>query len=86
MAEPTGFKDKDHPDYVYKLSKVIYSLKQVPLAWYNELKNYLLTYGFRNSLANPSLFIYSHGPTLIYLLLYLDNIIVTGPSVSHLIV
>ncbi|XP_071726858.1 uncharacterized protein [Rutidosis leptorrhynchoides] len=34
---PPGFVSKKFPDYVYKLDKALYSLKQAPRAWYNTL-------------------------------------------------
>ena len=77
MAQPPGFVDKDQPSHVCRLRKAIYGLKQAPRAWYMELKQHLLNIGFVKSLADTSLFIYSHGTTLLYLLVYVDDIIVT---------
>ena len=34
VVQPTGFEDHHHLDYVYKLKKVMYGLKQSPCAWY----------------------------------------------------
>ena len=31
------FVDPTHPDFVFKLDKVLYSLKQAPRAWYEGL-------------------------------------------------
>lgn len=78
MAQPSGFIDKDRPTHVCRLRKAIYGLKQAPRAWYMELKQHLLNIGFVNSLADTSLFIYCHGTTLVYLLVYVDDIIVIG--------
>ena len=50
MAQPQGFTDTDHPNHVCRLRKAIYGLKQSPRAWYNELKQFLLTFGFRTPL------------------------------------
>nr|GEV99411.1 hypothetical protein [Tanacetum cinerariifolium] len=38
----------------------------------------LLDLGFKGSKTDPSLFIYSRGDTLLYILVYVDDIIVTG--------
>lgn len=78
MEQPPGFVDTDNPSFVCRLKKAIYGLKQAPRAWYTELKNYLLTVGFANSLADTSLFILRHGSSCIYLLVYVDDILVTG--------
>ncbi|GKF22312.1 retrovirus-related pol polyprotein from transposon TNT 1-94, partial [Tanacetum coccineum] len=34
VSQPEAFVDPDHPTYVYRLKKVLYSLKQAPWAWY----------------------------------------------------
>lgn len=59
MMQPPGFEDRGNPAAVCKLRKAVYGLKQALRAWYNELKSYLLSYGFRNSYADASLFIYN---------------------------
>lgn len=57
MSQPPGFIDKDRPNYVWKLHKTIYGLKQAQRAWYNKLRTFLTGNGFINSLADTSLFI-----------------------------
>lgn len=78
MAQPPGFVDQDRPDYVCKLRKAIYGLKQAPHAWYMELRSYLIEIGFSNSISDTSLFILHRGKSIIYVLVYVDDIIVTG--------
>lgn len=78
MAQPQGFVDKEIPDYVCRLRKPLYGLKQAPCAWYMSLKQHLLNTGFTNSLADTSLFIQHRGTTFTYVLVYVDDILVTG--------
>lgn len=78
MTQPPGFVDKDRPHHVCRLRKPIYGLKQAPRSWYMSLKQHLLQTGFTNSLADASLFIRSNGSLLTYVLVYVDDIIVTG--------
>ena len=58
VAQPPGFIDQDLPHHVCHLRKDLYGLKQAPRAWYQELRAFLVTQGFQNSLADASLFIY----------------------------
>lgn len=84
MEQPSRFIDPLKPDHVCKLNKAIYGLKQGPWAWYTKLKNFLCSYGFKMSLADPSLFLYkNHGITL-YLLIYVDDIILTRSNEAFL--
>jgi hypothetical protein len=46
MLQPPGFKDLSKPDYVCRLKKVIYGLKQALRAWYSALRSSLLQLGF----------------------------------------
>lgn len=80
VRQPPGFVYPDKPDYVCKLRKALYGLKQAPRAWYMELKRYLEEIGFKNSLADTSLFILQQKSLLVYVLVYVDDIIVTGNS------
>ncbi|KAH9658644.1 hypothetical protein KPL70_023573 [Citrus sinensis] len=78
MAQPQGFIDGDKPNYVCKLRKAIYGLKQAPRAWYNELRSFLIQFGFKNSMADTSLFVYNDDTHILYLIVYVDDLIITG--------
>ena len=83
MAQPQGMHNTDYPHHVYRLHKAIYGLKQDPRAWYHGLCTFLLSLGFVTSLAYSSLFVYSHGiNVLLYLLVYVDDLIITGSDPS----
>jgi transposase InsO family protein len=78
MEQPSGFVDKSHPELVCKLHKAIYGLKQAPRAWYTRLSQFLLDLGFTASFVDTSLFFHTNGSLKIFLLIYVDDIIVTG--------
>lgn len=78
MKQPLGFKDISKPEHVRRLKKAIYGLKQAIKAWYLALKNAIIHLGFQNSHANSSLFVYSHASTICNLLVYVDDLIITG--------
>jgi hypothetical protein len=56
VEQPPGFEDDKKPDYVYKLKKVLYGLKQVPRAWYERLWDFLLSKGFKMGKVDTTLF------------------------------
>ena len=48
--------------------------------WYQELRNYLLQMGCMNFVADTSVFVYINETHLVYILVYVDDIIITGSS------
>lgn len=77
VTQPPGYTNPDYPDHVWRLKKALYGLKQAPCAWYTELKQTLLGYGFHNSLADTSVFVFISGKKALYVLVYVDDIVVT---------
>ncbi|OMO82468.1 Integrase, catalytic core [Corchorus capsularis] len=84
MKQPAMFVDKNKPHHVCKLRKAIYGLKQAPKAWYLALSNFLKSYGFTNSVADTSLFIFHNDDCLLYMLVYVDDIVLTGNNSEFL--
>ncbi|WVZ55440.1 hypothetical protein U9M48_006100 [Paspalum notatum var. saurae] len=83
MRQPAGYIDKSQPpNYVCKLKKALYGLKQAPRAWHTRLTNKLQELGFKPSRADTSLFIFSHGGVTIYMLIYVDDIIIVNSTTS----
>jgi histone deacetylase 1/2 len=80
MSQPPGYEDNRHPGYVCKLDKALYGLKQAPRAWYARLSARLQSLGFIPSKADTSLFYYSRGKYILYVLVYVDDIIVASSS------
>ena len=80
MHQPLGFRDPTHPDHVCLLQKSLYGLKQAPRAWYQRFANFVTIIGFVNSISDSSLFIYCHGSDITYLLLYVNDFILTASS------
>ncbi|WVY97892.1 hypothetical protein V8G54_030043 [Vigna mungo] len=84
MLQPPGFVNKSFLDHVCRLKKALYGLKQAPRAWYTELRVFLLSLGFVNSTTYASIFIYQKLGSTLYLLVYVDDIILTGSSSTEL--
>jgi hypothetical protein len=80
MKQPPSFEDPSKPHYHCKLDKALYGLKQAPRAWYSRLSSKLQALGFVSSKADISLFMYKKGSITIFLLVYVDDIIVTSSS------
>ncbi|GKA77833.1 retrovirus-related pol polyprotein from transposon TNT 1-94 [Tanacetum coccineum] len=79
-----GFVDPYHPDQVYRLKKALYGLKQAPRAWYDELSKFLLSKGLSKGSINPTMFIIKHGKDILFVQIYVDDIIFgsTNPKLS----
>jgi histone deacetylase 1/2 len=82
MDQPPGYVDKTHPRYVCRLQKSLYGLKQAPRAWYSKLSTKLQELGFVPSRADTSLFIFQSAIITIYMLIYVDDIIIVGSRSS----
>jgi len=80
MQQPPGFEEPSKPNYVCKLDKALYGLKQAPRAWYSRLSAKLIALGFKASKADTSLFFYDKGGITIYILVYVDDIIVASST------
>ncbi|GJV84473.1 ribonuclease H-like domain-containing protein [Tanacetum coccineum] len=84
MHQPSGFTYSAHSDYVCLLQKSLYGLKQAPRAWFQRFSSYVIQAGFYHSKTDSSLFIFHKGPDTAYLLLFVDDIILTASSTSLL--
>ena len=80
MQQPPGFEDPNKPRYVCKLDKALYGLKQAPRAWYSRLSEKLVQLGFKASKADTSLFYFSKGGITMFVLVYVDDIIVASST------
>ena len=75
VAQPPGFEDTKHPDMVYKLNKALYGLKQAPRAWYDTLKDFLKSKGFKSGSLDPTLFTKTYDGELFVCQINVDDII-----------
>jgi len=70
------------------LHKALYGLKQAPRAWFSRLSTRLLELHFKSSKVDSSLFIYNAHGIQIFVLIYVDDIIITSShtgAISRLI-
>jgi histone deacetylase 1/2 len=80
MRQPLGFEDPSYSGYLCRLDKALYGIKQAPHAWHARLSFVLSTLGFTLSMANTSLFILRQPSFTVYLLVYVDDIILVSST------
>ncbi|GKD24564.1 ribonuclease H-like domain-containing protein [Tanacetum coccineum] len=84
MHQPLGFVDSRYPNYVCRLQRSLYGLKQAPRAWFHRFAAYATRVGFSLSKCDSSLFIYRSGTDTTFLLIYVDDIVLTASSTTLL--
>ncbi|XP_019414575.1 PREDICTED: uncharacterized protein LOC109326339 [Lupinus angustifolius] len=82
MVQPVGFHNGDK-NVVCKLYKALYGLKQAPRQWFKKLKCTIIQLGFHISRCDNSLFILITSTYKLFVLVYVDDIIVSGSSKSQ---
>jgi hypothetical protein len=75
VEQHPGFEDSEYPNHVYKLSKVLYGLKQASRAWYECLWDFLIANGFKVRKVDPTLFTKTIAKDLFVCQIYVDDII-----------
>ncbi len=74
MQQPEGYEVPGKEDHVCQLKKSIYGLKQSPRCWNKAFKEYLVSVGFRQSDADPCVFIHL-GDNFAIVAAYVDDLI-----------
>lgn len=78
LEQPPGYKVQGKEHLVCHLKKDLYGLKQVPCAWYSKINNYFLRHGFHRSTSDPNLYIKVEKDHAIFIVLYIDDLMITG--------
>jgi hypothetical protein len=81
LCHPPGF-EQGPAGTACHLKKALYGLKQAPRAWHLKLKEELLGMGFIESDADPGLFILHYKDRSVYVLVYVDDLLVAGKNLS----
>ncbi|GKE08910.1 retrovirus-related pol polyprotein from transposon TNT 1-94 [Tanacetum coccineum] len=80
VKQPLGFESSEFPDYVCKLDKALYRLKQAPKAWYETLCTFLIQNMFVRGRIDNTLFIYRFKGDVLLVQVYVDDIIFGSTS------
>ena len=81
MRPPAGLFSKP-TSTVCKLRRSLYGLKQAPRAWYAKFASTLLDFEFIKSKYDASLFLRTTTAGDVFVLVYVDDIVITGTDLS----
>ena len=85
IFQPEGFVVKGQEHKVCKLIKSLYGLKQAPRAWYEKLTEHLLKLNFKHfDLDYATLFVKKVGKSVLYLVVYVDDLLMTGNNERYI--
>ncbi|GJS42865.1 cysteine-rich receptor-like protein kinase 8 [Tanacetum coccineum] len=83
MSLPSGYTHTSTLSQpVCKLQKSLYRLKQSNMQWLTKLTTFLLHHGFTQSYVDTSLLAYRKGTDFLALLIYVDDILLTGNNTT----
>ena len=80
IEQPEGFETHEQKAHVCRLKRALYGLKQALRAWYGRIDSYLQKMGFVKSDADPNLYYLRVGEEPLILVLYVDDLFLTGSS------
>lgn len=80
MTVPEGFPNPDN--YVCKLEKSLYGLRQASRQWFSKLTSALLLLGFSQSKNDYSFFIKHASPHITIVAIYVDDLLITGSDMT----
>ena len=82
MEQPSSYVNPRFVYHVCHLKKALYGLKQARRAWFHWFNSFLVQIGFTYSRANTSLFLFHKHFAIIYLFLYINDVIIIGNNMS----
>jgi hypothetical protein len=82
--QPTGIADPARPNDICLLSRSLYGLCQAPRAWFDRFVAHVTSLEFVQSRADTSLLVYNKNRAAAYLLLYVDDMILSASTTTLL--
>jgi hypothetical protein len=84
MEHPQGFMQDSY--LVCRLKKSLYGLKKAPTEWYANMDSYLLSQNFVRCKLDPNFYMLRMDDSLLLLVLYVDDLLITGFLTSSILV
>ena len=78
MEQPLGFIAQGEIGKVCRYRKSLYGLKQRPYAWFGKFSKAVEEFGMQKSKSDHSVFYKNSGSGIILLVVYVDDIVITG--------
>ena len=82
MEKPQGYVEGS--SLVCRLKKSLYGLKQASRAWYAKMDSFMLSQGFLRCKSDPNVYMLHHDDSLLLIVLYVDDFLITGSSSSDI--
>lgn len=84
MRQPPGCTVPGKEDYVCRLNRSIYGLRQSARCWHKRLHDVLTNLKFKQSSADPCLYVRDNGGSKVFLLVYVDDMLLVSASSGQL--
>ena len=84
VSPPPGFESSTPSGHACRLNKALYGLKQAPRAWHSKIDSSLSALGLQKAHADSNLYFANNAGRLTLLLLYVDDVYLTGDDVERL--
>ena len=82
MIQPEGFIAKNQEHMVYKLKRSIYRIEQASRSWNIRFDQAMKSFGFEQNLDEPCVYRRHQDKVVIFLMLYVDDILLIGNDVG----
>ena len=84
MEIPPGFEDAKTVGKVCRLKRSLYGLKQSPRAWFDRFRLAMIRFGYHQSSADHTLFLRQVAGKMTLLIVYVDDIVLTGDDTDEI--
>ena len=84
MKQLEGFVDPKYPNRVCKLKRSTYGLKQASRSWNIRFDESIKEFGFTKNDDEPCVYHKFNGSVVVFLALYVDDILLIGNNISSL--